>query len=135
MLVENLQEQLMKGRQACRQIELWLICQFMANHIGSVHSGTITQVNSVGVGVRLEDLGVEGFVTLADKDNNIKTSLDIRRFSLTAGDQVYRLDQPVSVMVANVDIEKRRIALTLVSEAIAERLSVWSELPLSSDEQ
>ena len=133
-LTEQLQEQLSKGRQACRQIELWLICQFMTQHIGSVHSGTITQVNSVGVGVRLEDLGVEGFVILADKDNNIKTSLDARRFCLTAGDKTYRLDQPVSVMVADVDIEKRRIGLTLVSDAIAERLSVWNDLPPSPDQ-
>lgn len=132
-LTEQLQEQLTKGRQACRQIELWLICQFMIQHIGSVHSGTITQVNSVGVGVRLEDLGVEGFVTLADKDNNIKTSLDARRFCLTAGDKTFRLDQPVSVMVADVDIEKRRIGLTLVSDAIAERLSVWNDLPPSTE--
>jgi exoribonuclease-2 len=130
-LIENLQSQLAKGRQACRQIELWLICQFMTQHIGRVHSGTITQINSFGVGVRLEDLGVEGFVTLADKDNNIKTSLDTRRFSLAVGDKVYRLDQPVSVMVSEVDVEKRRIALTLVSDAIAERLSVWNELPLT----
>ena len=128
-LTEQLQEQLSKGRQACRQIELWLICQFMTQHIGSVHSGTITQVNSVGVGVRLEDLGVEGFVMLADKEKNIKTSLDARRFCLTAGDKTYRLDQQVSVMVADVDIEKRRIGLTLVSDAIADRLSVWNELP------
>ncbi|MGB3609296.1 MAG: VacB/RNase II family 3'-5' exoribonuclease [Cellvibrio sp.] len=128
-LPEQLQEQLAKGRQACRQIELWLVCQFMTQHIGSVHRGTITQVNSVGVGVRLEDLGVEGFVTLADKEKNIKTSLDARRFCLTAADRTYQLDQQVSVMVDNVDVEKRRIGLTLVSDDIVDRLSVWSELP------
>ena len=70
---------------------------------------------------------------LVTKDNNIKTSLDARRFCLTAGDKTFRLDQPVSVMVADVDIEKRRIGLTLVSDAIAERLSVWNDLPPSTE--
>lgn len=131
-LIAHLQERLTIGRQACRQLELWLLCQYMEKHIGSVHPGVITQVNSSGIGVRLDDIGVEGFVTLANKGDK-KPSLDIRRFSLTVGDVVYRLDQSAMVKVTAVDIDKRRIDLELVSDEIADRLSVWNDMATTNE--
>jgi exoribonuclease-2 len=124
--LESLQEQVSTGRTACRQLELWLCCQYMTQHIGSVHPGTIVQVNAGGIGVRLDDIGVEGFVLLANKDAGIKPAFDARRLSLTLDDNTYRLDEPVYVMVTAVDVEKRRIALELVSQEIADRLSAWT---------
>lgn len=128
-LIEQLQEQLTLGRQACRQLELWLISKYMHNQLGSVYSGTVTLVNSMGIGVRLDAIGAEGFVLLADKDNTRKPVFDARRLSLTLDGKSYRLDQTLSVVVTEVDVAKRRIALTLVDEETAERLSVWSEGP------
>lgn len=125
--LEKLQEQLALGRTACRQLELWLCCQYMSNKIGNVYSGVITQVNAAGVGVRLDDVGVEGFVLLADKSAGIKPAFDARRLSLTLEGKTYRLDEKIFVMLDAVDVEKRRIALQIIDAETAARLSVWTE--------
>lgn len=126
-LLEQLQEQLTLGRVACRQLELWLCCQYVAQHIGSVHRGTITQVNASGLGVRLEDIGVEGFVMLADKEAGIKPAFDSRRLTLSLDGQRYHLDQTIYVIVNAVDLDKMRIALEIVNEETAARLRAWTE--------
>lgn len=125
--VEQLQNQLNNGRQACRYVESWLGCQFINQHIGSVHSATIGLVNSIGIGVRLDDWGIEGFVTLAARDSDVKAQFDSRRLCLTVGGSSYRLDEKVQVLVDEVDIDKRRVALSLVDERTAERLRVWTQ--------
>jgi VacB/RNase II family 3'-5' exoribonuclease len=123
--VEQLQTQLNQGRQACRFTESWLACQFMSHHIGSVHTGSIALVTSTGIGIRLEDWGMEGFVTLATRDSNVKAQFDSRRLSLTVEGNTYRLDEKVQVMIDEVDIEKRRVAFSLVDDATAARLRAW----------
>lgn len=128
-LITHLQEQLAQGRQACKQLELWLVSQYLSNHIGSVHSGTIALVNSFGIGVRMDDIGAEGFVMLADKEANIKPAFDSRRFTLKLDGKTYQLDQPVAVIITAVDVEKRRVSLELVDSEMADRLSVWGDLP------
>lgn len=127
-LIEKLQEQIALGRQACRQLELWLCCQYVAQHAGSVHTGIITQINAHGFSARLDDIGVEGYVQLADKDAGIKPTFDPRRFSLTLDGKQYRLDEKVYVMVNSVDADKRRIVLEQVDQETVERLSVWNQL-------
>lgn len=124
-LVEGLQRQINNGRQACRYSETWLNCQFLSQHIGSVHTGHIALVNSIGIGVRLDDWGVDGFVTLAARDSEVKAQFDARRLSLTLEGKTYRLDEQVQVIIHEVDIDKRRVSLALVDEATAERLRAW----------
>ncbi|MDQ2077164.1 VacB/RNase II family 3'-5' exoribonuclease [Marinimicrobium sp. ABcell2] len=123
-LVESLQQQLTKGRQACRQQEQWLACEYYRDKIGSVHLGTIGLVTSNGVGVRLDESGFEGFVMLASKDAP-KPRFDARRLSLTLDDQRYQLDQKLMVVISEVDLEQRRISLELVDPQMAERLKAW----------
>lgn len=123
--VEQLQNQLNQGRQACRFTESWLACQFMSHHIGSVHTGSIALVTSTGIGIRLEDWGMEGFVTLVARDSDVKAQFDSRRLSLTVEGNTYRLDEKVQVMIDEVDIEKRRVTFSLVDDATAARLRAW----------
>jgi len=124
-LTDTLQNQINFGRQACRYAESWLGCQFLLQHIGSVHPGTIALVNSNGIGVKLEDLGFDGYALLAPKDGDIKAQFDARRLSLTIAEKTYRLDQKVYVMIKAVDVEKRKIDLELVDQETAERLMAW----------
>mgnify|MGYP006427295363 CR=1 FL=1 len=125
-LLEQLQSGLQRGRQACREQEQWLACDFVSNKIGSVHSGKVVLVNSVGLGVRLDDWGIEGFVRLDSKDKANRPRFDAQRLTLKLEEQHYRIDQPVNVIIHSVDRDSRRIALELVDEATAERLKVWS---------
>lgn len=122
---EQLQNQLNTGRQACRYTEAWLGCQFAKQHIGSVHAASIGLVNSFGVGVKMEDWGLEGYALLAPKESDIKAQFDSRRLSLTIEGNTYKLDDTVFVLIKEVDVEKRKISLELVSEETAQRLSAW----------
>lgn len=126
-MVEQLQEQLINGRQASRQLEQWLLCQFMAEQIGTVHTGIITGVNAKGISVRLDDIGTDGFVLLSEKDKP-KPKFDSRKLTLTTDTARFSLDQAVTVKVTDVDISARRIGLALVDETIAERLSAFNNL-------
>lgn len=127
-LLEQLQTQLHRGRQACRQLEQWLACDFVSDKIGSVHTGTIGMVNSMGIGVKLDDWGIEGFVRM---DQEGKPSFDSRRLKITVEAHQYRLDQKVHVIIKSVDHARQRIALELVDEETAERLKVWEQAPES----
>ncbi|MGV8834571.1 VacB/RNase II family 3'-5' exoribonuclease [Cellvibrio sp.] len=122
---EQLQNQLNTGRQACRYAETWLGCQYANLHIGSVHPASIGLVNSFGVGVKMEDWGLEGYALLAPKESEIKAQFDSRRLRLTIEGKTYKLDEKVFVVINDVDVEKRKISVELVSEETAQRLSAW----------
>jgi exoribonuclease-2 len=125
VLATQLQEQLNLGRQACRYLELWLQSQFMMQQIDTLHTGTIALVNSNGIGVRLDDLGIEGYAMLAPRDGDVKAQFDSRRLSLTIEGRTYRLDEKVHVLVKEVDVVKRKIAFEVVNQETADRLSAW----------
>lgn len=124
-LLNQLQTQLNTGRQACRHLELWLCTQFMQQHINTLHQATIGLVNANGIGVKLDDLGVEAYALLVPKDGDVKGQFDSRRLSLTIGATTYRLDEKVWVMIEAVDVDKRKISASVVDEATAERLRAW----------
>jgi exoribonuclease-2 len=113
---EQLQTQLNTGRQACR---------YAHQHIGSVHPASIGLVNSFGIGVKMDDWGLEGYALLASKESEVKAQFDSRRLSLTIEGTTYKLDEKVFVLINNVDIDKRKITVELVSEETAQRLSAW----------
>ncbi|HSC69282.1 MAG TPA: VacB/RNase II family 3'-5' exoribonuclease [Cellvibrio sp.] len=125
LFAEQLQNQLNTGRQACRYAETWLGCQYAQQHIGSVHPASIGLVNSFGIGVKLEDWGLEGYALLAPKESDVKAQFDARRLSLTIEGNTYRLDQKLFVLINEVDVDKRKISLELVSAETAQRLSAW----------
>ncbi len=122
---DALQNQLNTGRQACRFTETWLGCQYAAQHVGSLHQGSVALVNSFGLGLKLDDWGLDGYALLASKESDVKAQFDSRRLSLTIEGKTWRLDDKVYVLVKDVDIEKRKINLEIVSEETAQRLSAW----------
>lgn len=122
---DALQNQLNTGRQACRFTETWLGCQYAAQHVGSLHLGSVALVNSFGLGLKLDDWGLDGYALLAAKESDVKAQFDSRRLSLTIEGKTWRLDDKVHVLVKDVDVEKRKINLEIVSEETAQRLSAW----------
>ncbi|MEW5248183.1 VacB/RNase II family 3'-5' exoribonuclease [Microbulbifer discodermiae] len=113
--IDTLQENLVRGRQANRALEQWLYCQFLQDQVGREFAGVITLVNGVGLGVRLDENGVDGFVRLNGNKKKLP-EFDGKHLLLTHGGRKYHLEQPVKVKIASVDVDRRRIALNLVSE-------------------
>ncbi|MCQ3829596.1 VacB/RNase II family 3'-5' exoribonuclease [Microbulbifer elongatus] len=112
---ESLQQSVTTGRQADRALQQWLYCQFLESKTGEVFTGKITLVNGAGIGVRLDDNGINGFVRFNSKKNPFE--FDGKRLRITRGEERFQLDQEVQVKIAAVDTEKRRIAFELVTEA------------------
>ncbi|WP_428820902.1 VacB/RNase II family 3'-5' exoribonuclease [Microbulbifer sp. MCCC 1A16149] len=114
---EALQQSVGTGRQADRALQQWLFCQFLEGKTGEEFTGTITLVNGAGIGVRLDDFGINGFVRFNSKKNPFE--FDGKRLRITRGEETFQLDQQVQVKVAAVDTEKRRIAFDLANESIS----------------
>ena len=121
--LENIRQQLTTGRLACRQLDQWLTCQYLQQRRqtagDAAYTGRIVLLNSQGMGIRLDDTGIEGFVAFnnSKKKNAAKTKLsfDQRRLTLSVDGVVYRLDQPVTVKVTAIDMDKRQISFGLVT--------------------
>ena len=114
---EALQQSVATGRQADRALQQWLYCQYLEKKTDETFTGKITLVNGAGIGVRLEENGINGFVRFNNKKNPFE--FDGKRLRITRGEERFQLDQEVPVKVSAVDIDKRRIALSLVTETPA----------------
>ncbi len=55
-----------RADDATRDVEAWLKCFYMRDHLGSVFDGTVSSVTGFGVFVALDDIYVEGLVHVTD---------------------------------------------------------------------
>lgn len=114
--IEALQDSLVRGRQANRALEQWLYTQFMQDKVGQAFTGKIALVNGAGLGVRLDQFGIDGFVRLNGNKKNLPT-FDGKHLILTHDEQSFQLEQSVTVKVVSADVDKRRVAFELVKES------------------
>ncbi|MCB1693008.1 MAG: ribonuclease R [Pseudomonadales bacterium] len=105
-----------RADQAVYDVLEWIKCNYISGHVGDIHEGVITGVAKFGFFVELADLFVEGLVhvsTLAGDyyqyDQGTQT-LKGERSNLA-----YGLGDIVSVQVARVDIDERKIDFELIS--------------------
>ncbi|HRL22567.1 ribonuclease R [Alcaligenes sp. SDU_A2] len=104
-----------RADEASKDVEAWLKCWFVKEHVGEEYSGKISGVTSFGLFVTLDTLYVEGLVHVSElgadyfQYNEILNELRGERTGIR-----YRLTDPVQVQVARVDLEARRIEFRLV---------------------
>jgi ribonuclease R len=92
----------------------WLKCEYVKEHIGEEYEGTVTSVTSFGLFVQLDDLYVEGLVHVTALHNDYY-HFDAIAHTLTGeatGNQ-YQMGDKVSVIVARVDLDDKKIDLQL----------------------
>ena len=82
---------------------------------GNTASGIISQINSRGFTVRLEDNGIEGFVET--RTLNKKFSFDPMRLKLNSESLSLQLDMAVKVIIHEIDNEQRSIRFKLAEDA------------------
>lgn len=104
-----------RADDASRDVEAWLKCWFVKEHVGEVFSGRVTGVATFGLFITLDTLFVEGMVHVSELGS------DYFQYSETLhelrGERTgirYRLTDAVQVQVARVDLEARRIDFRLV---------------------
>ena len=106
-----------RADDATRDVEAWLKCFYMRDHLGSVFTGTVSSVTSFGMFVSLDDLYVEGLVHISELGKDY-FHFDAAKHHLLGErtGQSYRLGDRVQVRVVKVDMESTKIDFVLHSE-------------------
>ncbi|WP_020410130.1 ribonuclease R family protein [Hahella ganghwensis] len=110
-MVERLQEAQRNGRHAVNGAESWLKCEFAQTLIGKALPGTVQHTNGAGFQVRLNDTGIEGLINLGELKEKFR--FDGTYFQHIGDQHQYRLEQPVEVVITQVDMEKKQITMEL----------------------
>jgi ribonuclease R len=103
-----------RADDATRDVEAWLKCFYMRDHLGSVFTGTVSSVTSFGMFVSLDDLYVEGLVHISELGKDYY-QFDATKHQLLGErtGQRYRLGDRVQVRVVKVDMENTKIDFVL----------------------
>ncbi|MFC0254009.1 ribonuclease R [Massilia consociata] len=103
-----------RADEASRDVENWLKCYFMQDKLGEDFTGTVSGVTPFGIFVTLDQLYVEGLVHISGLGTDY-FQYDEARHELRGerSGQAYKLTDKVSVKVARVDLESRKIDLVL----------------------
>ena len=107
-----------RADEASRDVEAWLKCKYMRDHLGEEYGGVVSSVTSFGVFVTLEAMYVEGLVHITELGG------DYYRFDEAhqelRGERTgmrYSIGTRVQVQVSRVDLDGRRIDFRLIHEA------------------
>ena len=106
-----------RADEASRDVEAWLKCKFMREHLGEEYGGVVTTATSFGIFVTLDALYVEGLVHITELGGEY-FRFDEARQELR-GERTgirYHIGDRVRVQVSRVDLDGRKIDFRLVTE-------------------
>lgn len=99
-----------RAEDATREVEAWLKCQYMEQHLGDEFDGVITGVTNFGVFVQISELLVDGLVHVTSLANDYyHYEAGSQRLVGERTGQSYRLGQKLRIRVQRVDMETRKI--------------------------
>jgi ribonuclease R len=109
-----------RADEASRDVEAWLKCKYMREHLGEEYSGVVTAATGFGIFVTLDAMYVEGLVHITELGGEY-FRFDEARQELR-GERTgirYAIGTRVQVQVSRVDLDGRRIDFRLVREGEA----------------
>ncbi len=104
-----------RADEASRDVEAWLKCKYMREHLGEEYSGLVTAVTGFGLFVTLDNLYVEGLVHITELGGEY-FRFDEARQELR-GERTgirYAIGTRVQIQVSRVDLDGRKIDFRLV---------------------
>jgi ribonuclease R len=107
-----------RADEASRDVEAWLKCKYMREHLGEEYSGVVTSATSFGIFVTLDNLYVEGLVHITELGGEY-FRFDEARQELR-GERTgirYAIGTRVQIQVSRVDLDGRKIDFRLVNPA------------------
>ncbi len=122
-----------RADEASRDVEAWLKCKYMREHLGEEYSGVVTSATSFGIFVTLDAMYVEGLVHITELGGEY-FRFDEARQELR-GERTgirYAIGTRVQIQVSRVDLDGRKIDFRLVTEEGVGR-SVRERLPAPAD--
>jgi ribonuclease R len=109
-----------RADEASRDVEAWLKCKYMREHLGEEYSGVVTAATGFGIFVTLDAMYVEGLVHITELGGEY-FRFDEARQELR-GERTgirYAIGTRVQVQVSRVDLDGRRIDFRLVRDGEA----------------
>ena len=106
-----------RADEASRDVEAWLKCKYMREHLGEEFSGVVTAATSFGLFVTLDAMYVEGLIHITElggeyfRFDEVRQELRGERTGIR-----YAIGTRVRVQVSRVDLDGRRIDFRLVRE-------------------
>ncbi len=112
-----------RADEASRDVEAWLKCRYMREHLGEEFSGTVSAVAGFGLFVTLDALYVDGLVHITELGGEYYRFDETRQELRGERSGVrYVVGTRVRVQVSRVDLDGRKIDFRMVREGDSERL-------------
>jgi ribonuclease R len=107
-----------RADEATRDVMAWLKCEYLQDRVGDTFDGIITAVTNFGLFVELSDLYVEGLVHISAlaSDYYHYDAVKHRLVGEKSG-RFYQLGDKVTVQVARVNLDDRKVDLELIGGA------------------
>ncbi|WP_251977842.1 ribonuclease R [Salinicola avicenniae] len=119
-----------RADDATRDVTDWLKCEFLSDKVGEVYEGTIASVTQFGIFVRLDEVYVEGLVHVTSLPSDYyHYEAEKHRLKGERSGVAYRLGDGVTVRVARVDLDDRKIDFDLADAAPRHRRTPRSRKP------
>ncbi len=114
-----------RADEASRDVEAWLKCRFMRDHLGEEYASTVSAVTSFGLFIVLDELYVEGLVHITELGGEYFRFDEARQDLRGERSGVrYAVGSRVRVQVSRVDLDGRKIDFRLVREGETDALVV-----------
>jgi ribonuclease R len=106
-----------RADEASRDVEAWLKCRYMREHLGEEFGGTVSAATSFGLFVQLDGLYVEGLVHVTELGSEYFRFDEVRQE--LRGERTgirYTVGSRVRVQVSRVDLDGRKIDFRMINE-------------------
>ncbi len=104
-----------RADEATRDVNDWLKCEFMLDKVGNEYQGKITTVTGFGLFVELNDIFVEGLVHVTSLSSDYYHFDPVKhRLVGENSNKIYGLGNDITIRVARVDLDERKIDFDLV---------------------
>jgi len=106
-----------RADDATRDVEAWLKCYYMQDHVGEEFDGIVSGVTSFGLFVTLDDLYIDGLVHISDLGQDY-FQFDAAKHMLSGSRSGvrYQLADRVRVQVVRVNLEQAKIDFVLADD-------------------
>jgi len=106
-----------RADEASRDVEAWLKCRYMREHLGEEYGGTVSAVTSFGLFVQLDGLYVEGLVHITELGGEYYRFDEVRQELRGERSGIrYGVGSRLRVQVSRVDLDGRKIDFRLVRD-------------------
>ncbi|MDH4449516.1 MAG: ribonuclease R [Rhodoferax sp.] len=119
-----------RADEASRDVEAWLKCKYVREHLGEEYAGVVSSVASFGLFVTLDAMYVEGLVHITELGGEFFRFDEVRQE--LRGERTgirFAIGTRVRIQVSRVDLDGRKIDFRLVHEGLGGPAKALLEKP------